>query len=251
MGALHEGHLSLMRRAKLECGEVAVSIFVNPTQFGKAEDFESYPRDEKRDVELAESVGVDWVFAPTAEEMYSGNTTTVKVSGVTERWEGEFRPGHFDGVCTVVNKLFNIVQPDVAYFGLKDLQQCACIARMIRNLNFPVELRLCETVREKDGLAMSSRNAHLSPVERKTAPYLYEAISDAAKKIRCAEGDTKAAKSALDSSIAFLQSKGFRVDYLAYVDRSSMEPLLSYSPDGRVIVAARLGGTRLIDNCVA
>ncbi|MCA1997649.1 MAG: pantoate--beta-alanine ligase [Armatimonadetes bacterium] len=244
MGALHEGHLSLMRKARAECGHVIVSIFVNPTQFGPHEDFQRYPRNEQRDLELCREVGVDTVFAPDVETMYPRRTTVVAVRGVTERWEGAFRPGHFDGVTTVVTKLFHIVQPDRAYFGLKDLQQCAVIRRMVEDLNFPVKLRFCETVREPDGLAMSSRNQYLSPEERQRAALLYRRLTEC--RDEAASGGSLAAS--LDRARMALESDGFAVDYVAWVDPVSMEPIDRLQPGSRLIAAVRLGSVRLIDN---
>ncbi|MEJ5170058.1 MAG: pantoate--beta-alanine ligase [Fimbriimonadales bacterium] len=244
MGALHEGHLSLLRAAREECQTVVASIFVNPTQFGPNEDFQRYPRHEQRDLELCEAAGVDAVFVPTVETMYPRRTTVVAVRGVTERWEGAFRPGHFDGVTTVVAKLFHIVQPDIAYFGLKDLQQCAVIQRMVEDLNFAVRLRFCETVRESDGLAMSSRNQYLNPEERKKAASLFRRL--------CECRDEAIAGSplsvCLDRARVGLESDGFAVDYVAWVDPSTMEPVERLQTDSRLIAAVRLGSVRLIDN---
>ncbi|MCX7800828.1 MAG: pantoate--beta-alanine ligase [Fimbriimonadales bacterium] len=244
MGALHEGHLSLMRQARRECAVVVASIFVNPTQFGPNEDYERYPRDEAEDLRLCESVGVDAVFAPDVRTMYPRRTTVVAVRGVTERWEGAFRPGHFDGVTTVVAKLFHIVQPDAAYFGLKDLQQCAVIRRMVEDLNFPVELRFCATVREPDGLAMSSRNRYLTSEERRRASSLYRALCEC--RSEAAEGRSLAIT--LDRVRMRLEQEGFAVDYVAWIDPQTMDPVDRLKEDSRLIAAVRLGGVRLIDN---
>ncbi len=249
MGALHEGHLGLMREARKECDEVVASVFVNPTQFGPGEDFERYPRRMEADGALAASVGVDLVFAPSVEEMYPSTGTEVRVSGVSERWEGAIRPGHFAGAATVVLKLFNIVQPTLAYFGRKDLQQCAVIQKMVRDLNVPVELRFVETVRAPSGLALSSRHAYLSPEEKALAPTINRAVERAAQRIRAEkDGLPEAMKAILDEGIAQLELAGFSVDYFVCVDQDTMEPLLTFSPQGRVMAAAKLGSVRLLDN---
>lgn len=244
MGAFHEGHLSLMRAAKKECGFCVCSLFVNPTQFGPAEDLNNYPRNETADFAMASDAGVDVMFAPSVDEMYAGGTTKVVVSGGSQRWEGEHRPGHFDGVATVVAKLFNIVRPDYAFFGLKDFQQCAVVDRLVRDLNYRIVLRFMDTVRELDGLAMSSRNAYLSPAERQTAPELHRALEGIAGAL--AQGDS------IESSLAHgrerLASHGFTVEYLALVDPITLEPVNTQSLGDRLIVAAKLGKTRLIDN---
>lgn len=247
MGAFHEGHLELMRRAKDECGAVSVSLFVNPTQFGPHEDFAAYPRGEEQDFALARSVGVDLMFAPAVEEMYRSRRATVHVSGVTEGLEGSARPTHFDGVATVVLKLFHLVRPDVAYFGLKDLQQCAVVRAMVEDLDVPVELRLLETVRESDGLAMSSRNRRLSPSERELAPELNRSMRLAAQRIR--EGH--AVVRVLADASAALNAKGFAVDYLQLVEPESMKPLEGFRPGSRLVAAAKLGSVRLLDNIPA
>lgn len=239
MGAFHEGHLSLMREAKRR-GRACVSIFVNPLQFGPAEDLSRYPRNEARDLALAEAEGVDIVFIPSPEAMYPRPSTTVHVAQVGDRWEGARRPGHFDGVATVVAKLFHLIQPTTAIFGWKDFQQCLVIRRMVEDLNLPVRLRFLDTVREPDGLAMSSRNAYLSVEERTRAPELHRALErlKALPEIRSDE---------LESEIRTLTGYGFEVDYLAFVDFEALEPQEGRGP-GAVIVAARLGKTRLIDN---
>jgi pantoate--beta-alanine ligase len=225
MGALHSGHRALLRCARAECDEVVMSLFVNPAQFGPGEDFDRYPRDEVRDRAVAAEEGVDRVYAPTVAEMYpKGFSTTVSVGGLGTIFEGAHRPGHFDGVATVVLKLFNVVRPDVAYFGQKDAQQLAVIRRMTADLGLGVEIRAVETVREDDGLALSSRNAYLSPDERRRAATLHRAL--AGRDPGLVEGD---------------------VDYLAVVDADTfaeVEP----RPGALVIGAARFGSTRLIDN---
>jgi pantoate--beta-alanine ligase len=223
MGYLHAGHLSLVERAKAECGAVAVSIFVNPTQFGPGEDLSRYPRDLPRDLGLLEAAGVDLVFAPEPSEIYPpGFATEIRVGGVTDVLEGAVRPGHFAGVATVVAKLFNIVQPTRAYFGQKDAQQVAVVKRMVRDLDHEVQIRVVPTVRDSDGLALSSRNAHLSPEERELALTLPRALA------------TK------DAVEARARLNGFDVDYVEVAD---FEP--------RVLAAAvRVGKTRLIDNVI-
>ena len=248
MGALHEGHLHLMRTARRECDHVAASIFVNPTQFGEGEDYQRYPRDETADFAMAEAAGVDLMFAPAAEAMVAGTTTTVKVLGVTERWEGAARPGHFDGVATVVAKLFHIVQPHRAYFGEKDFQQCVVIGRMVVDLNMRVDLRFIETVRERDGLALSSRNRYLSDVDRRTAPHLHRCIAATAKELALAPAwDATRAGTVLDAARESLRNKGFSVEYLVLVREQDLG-LYDGVGNARILVAAQLSNTRLIDN---
>jgi pantoate--beta-alanine ligase len=245
MGAFHEGHLSLMRKARQNNDIALVSLFVNPTQFGKGEDFEKYPRDLDRDLALAESAGVDVVFAPSREEMYPRTSTELIVSGVTEKWEGTRRPGHFTGVATVVAKLFNIIEPSAAYFGLKDLQQCLVIKRMVEDMNFPLTLKFEETVRAPDGLALSSRNVYLNESERSIAPSLYRELSSIREGL-LAGG--KPSSMLLESSKQRLTELGFDIDYLALIDLDTTCPVSELEADAAVIVAARLGSTRLIDN---
>ena len=244
MGALHEGHLSLVRKAKEENEKVAVSIFVNPTQFGPNEDFTKYPRPIERDLDLCESAGVDLVFNPEVTTMYSSRPTTVVVPEVGELYEGKFRPGHFDGVATVVLKLFNIVRAQRAYFGLKDLQQCSVLKRMVDDLNVPILLQFLETIRESDGLAMSSRNRYLSPEEREKASQISQQL------FQIASGISKDYKltTLLEDATENLTSVGFHIDYLDYVDRTTFKPIASASPTGAVIFAGKIGNTRLIDN---
>lgn len=244
MGALHEGHLSLIRKAKTVTDHVVVSIFVNPTQFGPNEDFSQYPRPLEADLALAEGAGADVVYVPDVVEIYGPDQVWVDVDGVSARWEGEWRPGHFRGVATVVAKLFALVRPTDAFFGQKDLQQCAVIGALIRGLHFPVQLHLEPTLREADGLAMSSRNRYLSTDERQIATTMPRGLSAALESI--AQGSTVAA--ALDQCVSLLTSAGFDVQYVAYVDPTSMEPLSVRSERGRIIAAAKLGTTRLIDN---
>jgi pantoate--beta-alanine ligase len=245
MGALHEGHLSLIRAAAHECDEVVISIFVNPTQFGPSEDFDRYPRPIERDVELAEASGATVAFLPTVEEIYPRNSTVVKVLGVTEPFEGATRPGHFDGVATIVLKLFNIVQPTLAYFGLKDLQQCAVIRRMVEDLNVPIILRFIETLREPDGLAMSSRNQYLTSAERANAPWIYRTLVQLAEELGDLSVDPNAP---LDRGVTKLKEQGFIVDYLSLINPSTMEVATGSQREVALIVAAKIGKTRLIDN---
>lgn len=244
MGALHEGHLSLIRRAKTVTDLVVVSIFVNPTQFGPTEDFSRYPRPLDADLKLAEEAGAHVIYLPEVSEIYGPDKVWVDVEGVSARWEGEWRPGHFRGVATVVAKLFALVRPTDAFFGLKDLQQCAVIGSLIRGLHFPIQLHLEPTLREADGLAMSSRNRYLSPDERLAASALPTSLRTAMENI--SQGTTVAA--ALVECVSSLTSAGFEVQYVAYVDPTSMEPLLDRSPEGRIVAAVKLGATRLIDN---
>jgi pantoate--beta-alanine ligase len=246
MGALHAGHAALLRQSVSENRHTTLSIFVNPTQFGPKEDYSRYPRTLDSDLELAESCGVDTVFVPGAEEMYPHRWVNVQVGGVTERWEGAHRVGHFDGVATVVAKLFHIVRPNVAYFGQKDLQQCQVIRLMVEGLNIPLNLKFCPTVRESDGLAMSSRNRYLSEDDRKVAPLLYEKLSEAQSQIL----NGKSPESVLNLARKELVSAGFFLDYFAYVDLPEMKELSTYAEKSALIIAAKLGNTRLIDNVV-
>lgn len=245
MGALHEGHAELIRIAAAECEACVVSIFVNPTQFGPNEDFERYPRMEEADFELCRKSGAKVVFCPSVDEMYPRKTTLIRVLDLSERWEGAHRPGHFDGVATVVAKLFNILQPNIAFFGEKDFQQCAVLARMVEDLDMPVALRFVPTVREADGLALSSRNAYLSTTERETAPVLYQILQASSNRIRQNEN----IGTVLQWGIQVLTENGFEVDYLALVDGADLRPITAFKGEARLIVAARIGKTRLIDNC--
>lgn len=247
MGFLHEGHLSLVRRAKAENDFVAASIFVNPTQFSPTEDFVSYPRDLDRDLKLLEKEGVDAVFVPDVNEIYpNGPDITVRAGPLSKPLEGQFRPGHFDGVCTVVSKLFDVIQPKTAYFGQKDFQQFLVIKDLVRQMKLGVNVVVCPTVREKDGLALSSRNVYLSNGERKKAPLLYSALKDAGQKLL----DGKKAADVEKDAKAFLEENGFTVPYFSVVSAETLKPLLE--PNGPVLVAtaALLGKTRLIDNVV-
>jgi len=250
MGYLHEGHLSLIRIARKRCDLLVVSIFVNPTQFGPNEDLNSYPRDFERDSKLCEKEGVDVIFAPTAEEMYpDGYSTWVEVKGpVTEVLCGAFRPGHFRGVTTVVAKLFNIVQPHFAVFGQKDAQQLVVIKKMTRELNFPVEIVAAPTVREKDGLAMSSRNEYLNENERKVAPKIYQSLILVKNMLLRGERDTEKIKNEMRK---FLESaKLIKVQYIDIVDADTLEPLKNARGRVMVALAAFLGRARLIDNII-
>lgn len=241
MGALHAGHASLIEASARECATTVVSLFVNPTQFAPNEDLARYPRSEAADIELVERCGGSVVFAPSEQEMYPRKTTEVRVPEVSELFEGEARPTHFQGVATVVLKLFHISQADVAYFGWKDLQQCAVVRRMVEDLNVPIRLRFCDTVREPDGLAMSSRNVYLSPQERAIAPRLYQALSRL-RKVAPSKIDA-----ALERERQGLERAGFKVDYLEVVDIETLRPSRT-AVNLAAIVAARIGHTRLIDN---
>ncbi len=249
MGFLHEGHLSLVRRAKDECERVVMSIFVNPTQFGPDEDYERYPRDLERDAQLAKEAGVDYLFTPSVEEMYPEELLTrIVVSQITEPLCGASRPGHFEGVTTVVAKLFHIVQPDRAYFGLKDAQQVAVIERMVRDLNFPVEIVACPTVREKDGLALSSRNAYLSPEERTQALSISRALQEVKSLVEAGKlHSAEEAKALLEKQIS--SQPLARIDYIQVLSFPDLKPV-EFLTQKRVIlaVAVYFGSTRLIDN---
>lgn len=248
MGAFHDGHVSLMRRARDERDAVVVSIFVNPLQFGPGEDLSRYPRDEERDLSMARELGVDVVFAPTVEEMYPAGEPAVSVDPgpLGDRLEGAVRPGHFRGVATVVAKLFEVVGPSTAYFGEKDAQQLAVIRHMVRDLSFPIDLVDCPTVRELDGLAMSSRNAYLSPVQREAAGCLFLALSEAAEMARGGERDAARLVAAMAREIGATPEA--RIDYAAVVDEERFEEVGTISGPARALVAAKFGETHLIDN---
>ena len=247
MGYFHEGHLSLMRRARAECDVVVVSLFVNPTQFNDAADLAAYPRDETRDAAMAQSAGVDWVFTPSAAEMYPpGTSTSVFVSGVTEPLEGVARgPGHFRGVATVVAKLFNIVQPSVAYFGQKDAQQALVIRRMTRDLDFPIRIAVCPTVREPDRLAMSSRNVRLTDASRPQALALRRGLEAALATIGAGERDAARVE---QRGREAMQALGVVPEYFAVVSADTLAPARRITGETLIAVAARVGGVRLIDN---
>jgi pantoate--beta-alanine ligase len=249
MGALHDGHAGLIRAARTEneTGLVVVSIFVNPTQFGPGEDFARYPRPVERDAEFCRRHGVDVVFTPTVEEMYpQGFATTIHVAGLAEKMCGGVRPGHFDGVCTVVAKLLDIVRPDVAYFGEKDAQQLAIIRRMAADLDLGPEIRGCPLVREHDGLAMSSRNAYLSAAERRQALALSRCLAEAREAV---VGGARQAGPLADRMRMQLQAAdGVKLEYAVVVDPDTLADLGTIEDQVLVAVAARVGGTRLIDN---
>lgn len=249
MGALHQGHLSLIRRARKENDIVVVSIFVNPTQFGPREDFKRYPRDLKWDSSLCQKEGVDIIFYPDRKAMYPADYKTfVSVGGLSDVLCGSSRPGHFKGVATVVTKLFNIVNPDIAYFGQKDAQQAIIIQRMVHDLNMPFKIKVMRTIREKDGLAASSRNIYLNEKERKEATALYEALKKArdliSKGSQHAQGIIRKIKS-------IIKERGIaRIDYISIVDLDNLEPIKKINKNCLIALAAWVGGTRLIDNIV-
>jgi pantoate--beta-alanine ligase len=249
MGFLHEGHVSLMRRARQECGVVVVSIFVNPTQFGPNEDLDRYPRDEAGDRAQCEAAGVDVLFMPKASGMYPEKPSVfVTVEGITDILEGAARPGHFRGVATVVAKLFNIVKPHKAFFGQKDYQQCAVIRRMVKGLNMDVDLVVLPTAREPDGLAMSSRNSYLSADERRKAAAIYRALSAAEHLAKAGVREPEKLKNKM---LAVLREvPGIEIDYVEVVDHETLEPLSSGKEVMVLLVAVRIGRTRLIDNLV-
>ncbi|HYX46503.1 MAG TPA: pantoate--beta-alanine ligase [Sphingomicrobium sp.] len=246
MGALHAGHIALIEEAKRNAGQVAASIFVNPTQFAANEDFGRYPRSEGEDARMLEEAGCDLLWMPSVNDVYpSGFSTSIHVSGVSERWEGEARPRHFDGVATIVAKLLLSVRPDVALFGEKDFQQLAVVRRLVEDLNIPARVIAVPTVREEDGLALSSRNAYLSEDERARATALPRALQYARQAVL---GGTDV-RLALDTSRKSLIEAGFsRIDYFALVDAATLEPLEAPTGQMRLIAAAAIGATRLIDN---
>ena len=247
MGALHDGHLSLVRAARAKSDVVAATIFVNPTQFGPSEDFAKYPRTLESDCALLEKEGVELVFAPSAEEMYPpGSVTWVVVEGLSDRLCGRSRPGHFRGVATVVAKLFHIVEPDFAFFGQKDAAQLAIIRRMVRDLNMPVAIEACPIVREADGLAISSRNAYLGPQERKSALVLHRSLMRVQKLFD--EGERDSAGLISVAKQEFAGEPAVRLDYVEVVDPETLEPEINVTKRTLVAVAAFVGQTRLIDN---
>jgi pantoate--beta-alanine ligase len=246
MGFFHDGHLSLMHAAHEDNATAVVSLFVNPTQFGPGEDLETYPRDEARDLELAQQAGVDIVFAPPVEEVYpDGFATTVDVGVLTEPLDGAARPGHFKGVTTVVTKRFNIVGPDVAYFGQKDAQQALIIQKLVRDLNMPVRVQVCPTIREGDGLAMSSRNAYLTPAERERAVAISRALRAAEQTVAAGQVDAAAVIAAARGE---LDEAGIDPEYLELRSASDLAPAERVNGSTLLAVAARVGRARLIDN---
>jgi pantoate--beta-alanine ligase len=247
MGALHAGHLSLIERANLQCESVGVSIFVNPTQFGPSEDFAAYPRNLQRDLEMLERAGVDLVWAPTPESMYPKDFQTwVDVEKVSLPLEGKCRPGHFRGVATVVAKLFNAFVPDAAYFGQKDAQQVAVIKRMAMDLNFPTEIVVCPTLREADGLAISSRNAYLSQTERQAATILFRALSAAKGLLECGERDAGMLRAKMHG---ILRTEPLaNEEYISAAHPETLDELESVQEAALLSLAVKIGKTRLIDN---
>lgn len=247
MGALHEGHLSLMAAAKRENDIAVISIFVNPLQFGPAEDYNRYPRDLARDKALAEGVGVDIIFAPSAKEIYTeGHSSFVEVEGLSKNLCGRDRPGHFRGVATVVAKFFNIVRPHKAYFGQKDYQQAIIVRRMIEDLNFDIELVLMPIIRENDGLALSSRNIYLNERERREAPVLYRSLKEAEEML---DGGERRSNKILDRMREMISNEDLaRIDYLGIYHPDTLEEIETVDEEALVALAVRIGKTRLIDN---
>jgi pantoate--beta-alanine ligase len=249
MGALHPGHLSLVRAAKTACGSVTVSIFVNPLQFGPQEDLAKYPRDFEGDAKRLEAEGVDCLFAPSVEEMFpEAAVTYVEVKGLSQRLCGGSRPGHFRGVATVVAKLFHMIEADRAFFGQKDAAQVAVLRRMVRDLNFPVEIVVCPIVREADGLAMSSRNAYLNPQERTSALELYRALKEVER--RFAQGERNPSNLVEAGKLVLAEDPAVRLDYFSVVDPDTLLPVSKMTGKTLVAVAAFVGSTRLLDNIV-
>lgn len=250
MGALHEGHLSLIRRSRRENSRTVISIFVNPIQFdAKKEDFSSYPRPKKKDILLAKEENVDIIFLPTDRKMYpKGFSSYISTTGLTETLCGKSRPGHFRGVTTVVGKLLNIVQPTRIYLGQKDAQQAVVIARMVEDLNFPVKVVICPTVREVDGLAMSSRNAYLSLQQRREAPFLYKSLQDARGRIRAGERRAEIIKRHIRRTLT--AHTGGVIDYVECVDFKSLQPVKHLSGKVLIAIAVKFAKARLIDNVI-
>jgi pantoate--beta-alanine ligase len=249
MGYLHAGHISLVERARAECGAVLASIFVNPTQFGPNEDLDRYPRDPEGDMARLEAAGADLVFLPTPEMIYpAGFSASVTLGDVTQRLEGAVRPHHFAGVATVVTKLFNIVQPSRAYFGQKDAQQCVVIRKLVRDLDLPVEIVVGDTIREPDGLALSSRNSYLTPAQRAEAPALYRALSTARAAYAVGERDAEVLRRTVRTGLG--EALAPAADYVSVADRDSLVELDAVTDGALVSVAVRFGSTRLIDNVV-
>ncbi|MDP2717872.1 MAG: pantoate--beta-alanine ligase [Candidatus Micrarchaeota archaeon] len=247
MGFLHAGHLALVQRAKKENDAVVVSVFVNPTQFGPSEDFKAYPRNLKRDLAFLKKAGVDAVFVPKVTDIYpKGVRSTLKAGAVAKPLEGVFRPGHFDGVATVVKRLFDIVSPAKAYFGQKDCQQVLVVQDLVRRLKLPVKIVACPTVREMDGLAMSSRNTYLSPQERAIAPVLHQTLRQARRELKKGTNPREVEKIAT----TVLTLAGFSVQYVAVADAKTLKPASAKTRRTLILAAAYLGKTRLIDNVV-
>ncbi len=247
MGALHIGHISLIEAAKKQTNYVVVSIFVNPTQFGAAEDFDKYPQPFEQDTKICREHGVDLVFAPSVNEMYpSQNVTWVNIEKLTETLCGRSRPGHFKGVTAVCAKLFNIIQPDIALFGQKDAQQAVVIKRMVADLHMPLKIQVCPTVREDDGLAVSSRNKYLTPQERKDAPLLYESLQKAKQLIQA--GTTDAEKIITEMKKILSRSEVLQPEYIEIVNAETLQPINPVIGPALIALAARLGSARLIDN---
>lgn len=247
MGALHEGHLSLVRAARSQSDLITVSIFVNPTQFGPKEDFSKYPRMPEKDSALLQAEKVDFLFCPSVEEMYpQGSSAWVTVEGMSEKLDGRSRPGHFRGVTTVVSKLFHIVQPDAAFFGQKDAAQAAVIRKMVRDLDFDVRIVVCPIVREKDGLAMSSRNAYLTPEQRKQATVLYRSLTRVHSLAD--QGERISAKLIAAGKQVMAEEPAVRLDYFEIVNWETLDPAADISDGALAAVAAYVGQTRLIDN---
>jgi pantoate--beta-alanine ligase len=249
MGALHAGHLSLVRTARTQSDVVIASVFVNPKQFGPNEDFSKYPRNVEKDSAMLAAEKTDYLFLPSVEEMYpAGATSWVTVEGLSEKLDGRSRPGHFNGVTTVVAKLFNIVQPDFAFFGQKDAAQVAVVSKMVRDLNFDVRIVVCPIVRESDGLAMSSRNAYLNPEQRKQALVLYRSLMRVQTLADRGEGSSDRLKIAGEQVMS--EESAVKLDYFEIVNRDTLDPVSDISGGALVAVAAHVGSTRLIDNIV-
>ena len=247
MGALHEGHLSLIRRARRESDVVVVSIFVNPTQFDRKADFQSYPKPFSHDARLARAAGTDLLFIPRSSAMYPPDfQTSVEVSALSRRWEGKARPGHFRGVTTVVTKLFHLVQPDIVYFGQKDAQQARIVKQLMKDLNVDIQLVVCPTVREADGLAMSSRNQLLSSEARRSSRVLFEALQEARRLVRYGEKRGPFLVGRMKNRIA--QVPGVRIDYVTLVDPETLEPVEVIRKRAWALVSVWVGSVRLIDH---
>jgi len=247
MGFLHDGHLSLVARARAERASVVATIFVNPTQFGPGEDLARYPRNLERDLALLDAAGVDIVFVPDAAEIYpSGFNTRVEVLGVTDVLEGAIRPGHFSGVATVVTKLFNIIRPNCAYFGQKDAQQSIVIRKLVADLDLPIEVIIAPTVREPDGLALSSRNSYLTPAQRKVAPIIFQALSKAKALFDAGETDAEVLRRAERTVLE--AEPDIKIDYISIASAQTLRELMIAEPGALASMAVRLGSTRLIDN---